>query len=146
MTRQHGQSPGRLESLFPPADPAAAGRWGERRAEEFLRRARGCRILARNWRNPRDRREEIDLVAAEGPVLVFAEVKLRAAEARVPGYYAVDRRKRRAWRRAVRAYLAGLPVRPRTFRCDVVEVASGPAGPVVRHFANVGLFGKDFTP
>ena len=35
---------------------------GERLAEAYLRRKSGFKPVARNWRNPRDRREEIDLV------------------------------------------------------------------------------------
>ena len=127
--------------------PACAGRGGERAAAEFLRTKRGFRLVVRNWRNPRDRREELDLVAADGETLVFVEIKTRAPGARVPGYYAVDARKRQALRRAVRSYLRMLRIKPRTFRFDVVEVESGQAGPPeVRHFANVPLFSKYFRP
>jgi putative endonuclease len=83
-------------------------------------------------------------------VLVFIEVKTRAAAALVPGYYAVDARKKRVLLRAARAYLGGLREKPRTIRCDVVEVelpAKGAGGdPLVRHFENVDLFPKHFRP
>jgi len=121
----------------------AAGDSGERAAEVYLCERLGFTILARNWRNPRDLREELDLVCRDGDILVFVEVKARAGDALVPGYFAVDRRKRAAVRRAARAYLAGLAKMPRTFRFDVVEVATAPA-PEVLHFENVPLFGKDF--
>jgi putative endonuclease len=125
----------------PVADPGAAG---EHAAAEWLRREARFRIVARNWRNPRDRREELDLVARDGEVLVFVEVKTRAAGSLVPGVHAVDRRKRRVLQRAIRAYLAGLPVKPVTFRFDVVEVEPASAGhpPAVRHFENIPLFPK----
>lgn len=90
------------------------GARGEELAEAFLRRERGYRIVARNWRNPRDRREEIDLVCRDGDVLVFVEVKARAAAALVPGYFAVDRRKKAVLRRACSAFLRGLTVPPHT--------------------------------
>ncbi len=116
---------------------------GERAAENFLRRECGMSLVARNWRNPRDRREEIDLVMRDGAVLVFVEVKTRAENALVSGYHAVDRRKRRVLLRAVRAYLRGLAEPPLTHRLDVVEVAWPAAGtdapPTVRHFAHVAL-------
>jgi putative endonuclease len=40
----------------------------------------------------------------------------------VPGFYAVDKRKKRALKRAARAYLRTFKNRPNTFRLDVVEV------------------------
>lgn len=130
------------------AAPADRGGAGEHAAAEWLRRERRFRIVARNWRNPRDRREEIDLVARDGDVLVFVEVKTRAPDALVPGVHAVDRRKRRVLQRAIRAYLGGLPVKPVTFRLDVVEVESAAAGrkETIRHFENIPLFSKYTRP
>ena len=120
------------------------GRSAEDRAAAFLRRERGFRIIARNWRNPCDRREEIDLVGRDGEVVVFVEVKARAAGARVPGYYAVDSQKKRVLRRVCRAYLRGLRRRPRIFRLDVVEIELNAGEPVIRHFQNIPLFSKFF--
>lgn len=125
-----------------------SGRHGERLAAAWLRRERGFRLVARNWRNPRDRREELDLVARDGDALVFVEVKTRATSARIPGFYAVNVRKKRVVRRAAAAYLARLREPPRVVRFDVVEVGLPPAGdggaeaPTIRHFENVPLFPK----
>lgn len=125
-----------------------AGARGERVAAEWLRRERNFIVVARNWRSPRDRREEIDLVCRDGEALVFVEVKARAAGALVPGYYAVDRRKQRVLRRAIEGYLARLRVKPSTFRFDVVEVSLTPSDPKsephVLHFENIPLFSKHF--
>jgi putative endonuclease len=131
-----------------------AGAAGERVAANWLRRERGFMIVARNWRSPRDRREEIDLVCRDGDVLVFIEVKARAAGALVPGYHAVNARKKRVLRRAIDAYLAQLREKPRTFRFDVVEVSAAAedsaagggtaTGAAVLHFTNVPLFSKHF--
>jgi putative endonuclease len=123
---------------------AEKGRSAEDQAAAFLRRERGFRIVTRNWRNPHDRREEIDLVGRDGGVLVFVEVKARAAGARVPGYYAVDPGKKRVLRRVCRAYLQRLRSKPRIFRLDVVEVELGAGEPVIRHFQNIPLFSKYF--
>jgi putative endonuclease len=124
------------------------GETGEQLAAEFLRRERDFQLVVRNWRSPRDRRAELDLVCRDGEVLVFVEVKTRTAGALVPGYYAVTARKKRAVLRACGAYLAQLTVRPRTFRFDVVEVAlpADPAAgtPEVRHFENIPLFPKRY--
>jgi putative endonuclease len=115
-------------------DPAGLGFAGERAAEAHLR-ANGLRVLARNWRNPADEREEIDLVCEERPgrgvggrqetVLVFIEVKARVAGARVGGYQSVDRRKKAVLLRACGAYLARLRPPPRHVRFDIVEVVHG---------------------
>lgn len=127
--------------------PHSSGEEGERLAARWLRRERGFSLIARNWRNPRDRREEIDLVARDGEVLVFIEVKLRSANAVVSGYYAVDERKREVMRRAIEAYLSGLRVKPTTVRFDVVEISRPESGePEVRHYANVKLFPPRWRP
>jgi putative endonuclease len=148
--------------LFQPAWPdptagvptrAGAGARGERLAAEFLQRERGLTIVARNWRNPRDRRDELDLVARDGEVLVFVEVKARAAGALVSGYYTVDERKKKVLRRTIKAYLAGLKTKPLTVRFDVVEVALTPVdaakrddAPEIHHFAGVPLFPPRWRP
>lgn len=130
--------------------PRGTGAAAEEAAARWLERERGFRLFARNWRNPVDRREEIDLVARDGDVLVFVEVKARARGALVPGYHAVDRRKKQVLRRAITAYLRSLSRPPRTFRLDIVEVAPSAAGdvtaPEIRHFENVPLFPKHFRP
>jgi putative endonuclease len=140
-----------LKGLFGGALAEDAGARGERLAAEWLRRERGFTVIARNWRSPRDRRDELDLVCRDGGVLVFVEVKTRAAGALVPGVHAVDARKKRVVRRAATAYLAGLGGTVRTFRFDVVEVvlaAAGAKGPgavaEILHFENVALFPKHF--
>ncbi|MFT3828843.1 MAG: YraN family protein [Opitutaceae bacterium] len=132
-----------------------AGRWlsargdevgarGERAAGDYLRRRKRCTIVRRNWRHGRD---EIDLVCRDGDILVFVEVKTRAAHALVGGYHAVDTRKKRALLRASRAYIAQLAAKPRSFRFDVVEVEHiDGAITTLRHFENVPLWGKGYQP
>jgi len=131
------------------SDTARAGAEGERLAADYLREHAGCVIVARNWRSPRDRRDEIDLVCRAGEVVVFVEVKTRAAGALVSGYHAVNRNKKKVLLRASKAYLRALgsAAQPWTFRFDIVEVSRTTAGGIgaeVRHFENVPLFPKDF--
>lgn len=124
----------------------STGERGERLAAAFLKRL-NYKVVARNWRSPRDRRDEIDLVCLDGEVLVFVEVKTRAADALVSGYHAVDGRKKSVVRRAASAYMRLLRPRPHTFRFDVVEVSVAASGPAeVRHYENVELFSKHFRP
>jgi len=135
----------RLQPGPPPTAQAEAGARGEQTAADFLHTRHGYTIVARNWRSPRDRRDEIDLVCRDGDVLVFVEVKARATGAMVSGYLAVDERKKRALRRAVQAYLALLTPPPRTFRLDIVEVTlSERLPPQVMHYENAPLFPKGY--
>ena len=139
-----------LKKILGLAAPADAGARGEKLAAAWLQRERGFTLVVRNWRSPRDRRDELALVCRDGETLVFVEVKTRGADALVPGVYAVDERKKKVLRRAAGAYLAGLREKPRTVRLDVVEVslpAKGAAGePQILHFENVALFPKHFQP
>jgi putative endonuclease len=135
----------RLTPASPPAGNAGSGARGEQAAADFLQHRHGFAIVTRNWRSPRDRRDEIDLVARDGEVLVFVEVKARADTALVSGYHTVDKRKKRALRRAVHAYLTALKEPPLTFRFDVVEVAlNDQLPPQCLHFENVPLFPKGY--
>jgi len=134
-----------FEGIRAPA-PVPTGALGERLAANFLEE-KGFRILARNWRDPRDRRDEIDLICRDGEVLVFVEVKTRTFSALVPGYFTVDARKKKVLRRAATAYLRQLHPPPATFRLDVVEVTTRENHePEVRHFENIPLFTKHFRP
>jgi putative endonuclease len=135
----------RLRDTVSPGGGSDAGARGEETAADFLRCRRGFTLITRNWRSPRDRRDEIDIIARDGDVLVFVEVKARSADALVPGYHAIDRRKKRVLRRAVHAYLSALPNPPRTFRFDVVEVAhNGRLPSQCLHFENIPLFPKGY--
>ena len=138
-----------LRTWFGGTAKSGSGDRGEQLAAEWLRRELRFTIVTRNWRNPKDRRDEIDLVCRDRETLVFVEVKARGVGALVPGYYAVDRRKKRVLRRGIRAYLAQLTVKPGTFRFDVIEVAFSEAAatpPAILHFQNVELFSKSFRP
>ncbi|MDI1318942.1 MAG: YraN family protein [bacterium] len=128
-----------------PTANAEAGARGEQAAADYLRARHGFAIVTRNWRSPRDQRDEIDLVCRDGDVLVFVEVKARAEGALVSGFEAVNARKKRALRRAVHAYLGALTPPPRTFRFDVAEVTLSERLPVqVMHYENAPLFPKGY--
>ncbi len=119
------------------------GRLGEAAAAQFVRE-RGWKIIACNWRHGRD---ELDLIAWDGDVLVFAEVRAREVRVLVSGYHSVTWRKKRALARATRAYLRGMTRPPAHFRFDIVEVkvSDGMACEVLLH-ANIPLLAKNFSP
>jgi putative endonuclease len=112
-----------------------SGEWGEKVAEQELKKA-GFSIVGRRVRfGPR---AELDLVARDGDVLVFVEVKTRKGEMFGRPSAAVDRKKRRLVSRAAVRYLQRLK-NPRVFfRFDVVEVIGEPGdkNPEVRHIRN----------
>jgi len=87
-------------------------------AEEFLRR-NGYRILRRNYRT---RLGEIDLVAVEGGVVCFVEVKARRTDGFGSPQEAVDGRKRERVRHAAAIYLAQEGLGAVDCRFDVVSV------------------------
>lgn len=87
---------------------------------DLMRRA-GLRILARNWRC---RAGEIDLVAAEGDTLVFAEVRLRHGAAFGGAAESVTAGKRARLVAAARHYLAGRPSSPCRFDVLLLDALS----------------------
>jgi putative endonuclease len=91
---------------------------GEAAAEKFLRRHRYT-ILERNYRCPLG---EADLIALDGSVIVFVEVKTRAGEATGSPFDAVDRRKQRQLVRVANYYLSRHRLHGRDARFDVVGV------------------------
>jgi putative endonuclease len=115
--------------------PADAGRWGEQQAAHALR-AKGYRVLGERVRV--GTRDEIDIVARHGEVLVFVEVKTRRSEDFGRPAASVDRRKRHTLSRAAVRYLRALRYPAVAFRFDVVEVVGQPgdAAPVIRHLEN----------
>jgi putative endonuclease len=111
-----------------------AGLWGEARAETHLG-AKGYKTLGRRVRI--GLRDELDLVMRHGDVLVFVEVKTRAAELFGRPVAAVDHKKRHAMSRAAVRYLMRLK-QPAFFRFDIVEIVGreGEGDPTVRHIEN----------
>jgi len=134
---------GKPKRVAPGRTRAERGRFGEDLAADFCRRRLGYRVIARNWRWKRD---ELDIIGMDGEVLVFVEVRSRAAHALVGGFHSVDVKKKKVLLRGCRAYINQLQNRPKHFRFDVIDVAISEAGEGdVRHYANVPLFSKHHT-
>ncbi len=115
-----------------PAPASARGRLAEAAAGDYLA-ARGYRVVGRNLRRGRG---ELDLVAWDGGILVFVEVRGRAPGACALPEETVDPRKRARLVSAAEAYLAGLDAAP-PCRFDLVAVELGellPGAPPARSF------------
>lgn len=126
----------RLLSINASADTdLSTGAWGEAQAEGALRQ-KGYAILGRRVRV--GRRDELDLVARDGEVLVFVEVKTRKGEHFGRPGTAVNHAKRHYLSRAAVRYLKQLRSPPEAFRFDVIEVVgkTGSPAPLIRHIEN----------
>ena len=89
------------------AEHLRTGERGERAAFFHLKQI-GFTVVAWRWKDgplPGD----LDLIAWEGDVLCFIEVKTRTAQDMTPAEAAVDRHKRTVLRRLARSYLRQLP-------------------------------------
>lgn len=102
-----------------PRGRAWLGTYGENVAADWLR-SKGCRILARNFKGPR--RGEVDLIARDGKLLLFVEVKTRHADTRIRPLHAVDKSKQALIERGANAWLRRLGTRNMPWRFDVIEV------------------------
>ena len=107
---------------------------GEAAAERALRAA-GLTIVERRFRC---RRGEIDLIAADGALVVFVEVKTRrVGRTSVAPAEAVTALKRRRLARVAREYLCRRGLSERPCRFDVVEVRVDPSGRfIARHISD----------
>lgn len=120
------------------------GLWGEKEAGRFLE-SKGYKILGRRVRI--GDRDELDLVARDGEILVFVEVKTRGGEAFGRPAVAVDKAKRHTLSRAAVRYLKKLH-NPRVhFRFDVVEVTGTMDGgaPRINHIENAFLLDSRYS-
>ena len=109
---------------------------GEEAARSYLQR-KGYVVVARRWSGgnlPGD----LDLIAWQGPLLCFIEVKSRTAHDIAPAEAAIDTHKRNVLRRLARQYVRQLPGESfPNARFDVVSVYLLPgASPEFLHFEN----------
>jgi putative endonuclease len=92
----------------------------------FYLQRKGYTVVARRWSSG-DVPGDVDLIAWDGPMLCFIEVKTRTAHDLTPAEVAVDEHKRRVLRRLARRYLRQLPQKTAPpARFDVVSVYQVP--------------------
>jgi putative endonuclease len=105
----------------------ALGRRGEDLAHRYLRRA-GFVVVARNYRLPSSD-GEADLIAWDGPTLVFVEVKTRMSAAHGPPERAIGPEKLTHMMRVAREYSrkSGTPWERIRFDAVSVTIATPPA-------------------
>jgi putative endonuclease len=105
---------------------------GEALAAAHLEKA-GYRIVARNHRC---RRGEADLVAEQGELLIFVEVRTRETAVFGAPEETVDYRKQQRVALAAQDFLMRWRGPPRGVRFDVIAVVDSPQGPKLTHYPN----------
>ena len=113
------------------------GAWGEEQAAAFLQH-KGYDIVERDWKwGHRD----LDIVALDGDVVVFVEVKTRRNRLFGEPEEAVDYRKLQNLRQVINYYVKAKHIR-RTFRLDVITVVGTPDGapPEITHIEDIQMY------
>jgi putative endonuclease len=106
------------------------GTQGERIAVEYLRR-KDYAVIETNWRCTRG---ELDIIAREGDMLVFVEVRTRRAANTEAALVSITPRKRDRLIAAVHSYIAEHKLEDFDWRIDVVAVALPRSGqPLIDH-------------
>lgn len=117
---------------------AALGRRGEDLAHRYLRR-NGLKVIARNYRPGAD--SEIDIVAKDGDITVFVEVKARTSADFGAPERAIDEDKRKHIVRAAQSYVTRAALDWSQVRFDVISVvASSP--PQIEHLRDAFFEGR----
>ena len=110
------------------------GNQGERMAARYLRK-QGFKVIARQYRSPLG---ELDLVALDGPCVVFVEVKTRRSRDAGHPVEAVDRHKQTQLTRVALAFLKQKRLLEQPARFDIVAIVwpADSAEPEITHYRN----------
>ncbi len=109
------------------------GAFGEAAAADYLRKKR-YELLGMNYRCSLG---ELDIIARQGTVIVFVEVKLRREGGYAPAAEAVTPEKQRKLRLAAEAWLAENELENAECRFDVVEVYLPRTGSAVKRIHQI---------
>jgi putative endonuclease len=104
------------------------GKQGEDMAAAYLKE-KGFRIRDRNWRFGRN---ELDIIAEKGDLLVFAEVKTRRLGSLMPPSAAVDKTKQSIIVRAADAYIQRYDLDVNA-RFDIISIETDGTETIVEH-------------
>ena len=111
------------------------GKWGEDLAAEYLQR-KGYTIIERDWKSGR---RDLDIVAQDGNVIVFVEVKTRRNSLYGEPEEAVDYHKLQNLHQAINHYVKFKHIR-QEIRFDIISIV-GTIGtePDIQHIQDVAL-------
>ncbi|MBV8549703.1 MAG: YraN family protein [Acidobacteriaceae bacterium] len=117
---------------------AALGRRGEDLAHRYLHRA-GFKVLARNYRPGAD--SEIDIVARDGEIVVFVEVKSRTSAEFGSPDRAIDPEKQRHIIRAAHSWATRAGIAWNQVRFDVISIVFTDP-PAIHHHRDAFFAGR----
>ena len=89
---------GRPKKLALNSTRAERSQYGEDLAAVYYKRTLGIQVIVSKWRHKRD---ELDIVYMDAGVLVFVEIRARAADALIDGYRLTDTHKKRVLQRGL---------------------------------------------
>lgn len=118
-------------------DRISFGKLGEKEAERVLKK-NGYRIIEKNYRC---RYGEIDLIARDGDVVAFVEVKTRGGDAFGTPKCSVDKRKQGRIITTSEVYMSEKGLTDQAVRFDVVSIEARGGGYTVELIKNA--FGED---
>lgn len=107
------------------------GRAGEIEASKLLKK-NGYEILEMNFRT---RLGEADIIAKQGEVIVFVEVKTRSDESFGAPSEAVNYKKREKYFRVATEYLLKKGLNDKPCRFDVIEIENGKINHIIDAFS-----------
>ena len=111
------------------------GKWGEDLAADYLQR-KGYTIIERDWKSGK---RDLDIIAQDGNVIVFVEVKTRRNRLFGEPEESVDYHKLQNLQQAISHYVKFKHIR-QEIRFDIISVV-GTIGsePDIQHIQNVAL-------
>lgn len=111
------------------------GKWGEDLAADYLQR-KGYTIIERDWKSGR---RDLDIVAKNGNVIVFVEVKTRRNSLYGQPEEAVDYRKLQSLQQAINHYIKFRHI-SQEVRFDIISIVGTiGAEPDIQHIQDVAL-------
>ena len=113
------------------------GIWGEKLAADYLRH-KGYTIIERDWKSGH---RDIDIIATNGEVVVFVEVKTRRNRVFGEPEEAIDYRKLQHLRAAINHYVKSKCIH-NSIRMDAITVVGTPEEnePEITHIKDFPLF------
>lgn len=112
----------------------ALGQAGEEAAANYLKK-RGFHLLQTNFSCMLG---EIDIVAMDGPCMVFVEVRTKSVNSFVLPQESITGKKKRKLKQVASFYLLAKNIKDKPLRFDVIAVSVGPDGQVenIDHIVN----------
>lgn len=116
--------------------PHQLGKWGEKKAVEYLQN-KGYKIIEKNFKR---KWGELDIVAQKEKTIIFCEVKTIAKQSEDEPFFPEDEineKKEKQLRKMVQIYLSSKKISPETpCQIDVIAIESINNEPNIRHYEN----------